>query len=102
MWSYMMKHVLVAKNVWQYVCGNEVRPPSPLAAPVDGEVLPADPPAGSSCRTLASMPEQQRWESKMFKLMRCTLMQTAYHSTYPSMHHLIGCMGYTCRFVLRS
>ena len=28
MWAYMMKHVLVAKNLWLYVCGDEQRPPS--------------------------------------------------------------------------
>ena len=26
MWAYMMKHVLVAKNIWLYVCGDEQRP----------------------------------------------------------------------------
>ena len=28
MWTYMMKHVLVAKKLWLYVCGDEKRPPN--------------------------------------------------------------------------
>ena len=28
MWAYSMKHVLVAKKLWLYVCGDEKRPPN--------------------------------------------------------------------------
>ncbi|MCO5554452.1 hypothetical protein L7F22_007982 [Adiantum nelumboides] len=48
MWAYMMKHVLVAKNLWLYVCGEESRPlnasiaSSQASGSSDGETVSAD------------------------------------------------------------
>lgn len=39
MWAYIMRHVLVATNVWVYVDETEKPPLAP--APADGEVVSA-------------------------------------------------------------
>ena len=65
MWSYMMKHVLVAKKLWNIVAYIEKRPNSPTAQPVFIDPT-ASPSRTPTTMTTASPPthDQLRWDGK--------------------------------------
>ena len=61
MWSYMMKHVLVAKQLWNIVVDVDKQPASPTTQPI---VI--DPTTSSGTVAMPSPPtqEQLRWDGK--------------------------------------
>ena len=66
MWAYMMKHVLVAKQLWGYVCGSEVRPAGPVAQNASASSSSSTVTSGSSTSAPPPPPtaDQLRWDGR--------------------------------------
>ena len=63
LWAYMMRHVLVAKGVWNVVAGNDVRPLSRTDNATSAGTVEDE--AGTS--TMVEPPpsqEQRRWDGR--------------------------------------
>ena len=72
MWAYMMKHVLVAKNVWLYVSADEQRPPNgatPASSSQAGGSCDGGAPSGdsshvSTAQQVRPTQEQLCWDAR--------------------------------------